>query len=291
MKKENITIESVSNNFNNIYDVIVNLKNIIEKELDKINILYETTMDNLAKSFLKKHEQLLKEENELKEKLQIEVTKSKEKLETYLSTSIDDIKLSERLKKGIEEMKDKEDNIIKIISYVSKANQTQKEMINLSKQLMQNIKFNFDDNKNEINFEKYIFNGIPILENIEIKDITYNSCCIKWDVKKFNFDLNKIKYIIEMKKENENYQKEYEGNKNEYIINNLTSSKNYDIRICLSYDDNYLGEMSSIQKLKTKELSNILKETNKEYEYFNKLLEWSEGKNVELKHFITNVVI
>ena len=101
MKKENITIESVSNNFNNIYDVIVNLKNIIEKEIDKINILYETTMDNLAKSFLKKHEQLLKEENELKEKLQIEVTKSKEKLETYLSTSIDDIKLSERLKKGI----------------------------------------------------------------------------------------------------------------------------------------------------------------------------------------------
>ena len=210
MKKENITIESVSNNFNNIYDVIVNLKNIIEKEIDKINILYETTMDNLAKSFLKKQEQLLKEENELKEKLQIEVTKSKEKLETYLSTSIDDIKLSERLKKGIKKMKDKEENILKIISYVSKANQTQKEMINLSKQLMQNIKFNFDDNKNEINFEKYIFNGIPILENIEIKDITYNSCCIKWDVKNFNFDLNKIKYIIEMKKENENYQKKYE---------------------------------------------------------------------------------
>ena len=106
-------------------------------------------MDNLTKSFLKKHEQLLKEENELKEKLQIAVTKSKESLENYLSTSINDIKLSERLKKGIEKMKDKEENIIKIISYVSKANQTQNQMINLTKQLMQNIKFNFDENKNE----------------------------------------------------------------------------------------------------------------------------------------------
>ena len=85
-----------------------------------------------------------------------------------------------------------------------------------------------------------------------------------------------------MKKESDKFQKIYEGNKNEYLINNLASSTNYDIRICLSYDDNYLGELSSIQKLKTKELSNILKETNKEYEYFNKLLEWSEGKNVEL---------
>ena len=72
-------------------------------------------MDDLTKSYSKKHEQLLKEENELKEKLQIEVTKTKENLENYLSTSINEIKLSERLKKGIEKMKDKEENIIKII--------------------------------------------------------------------------------------------------------------------------------------------------------------------------------
>ena len=93
-------------------------------------------MEDLTKSFLKKHEQLLKEENALKEQLQIEVTKSKENLENYLSVSINNIKLSERLNKGIEKMKDKEENIIKIISYVSKANQTQNQMINLTKQLM-----------------------------------------------------------------------------------------------------------------------------------------------------------
>ena len=237
-------------------------------------------MDDLTKSFLKKHELLIKEENKLKEHLQIEVTKSKENLENYLSTSINDIKLSERLKKGIEKMKNKEENIIKLISYVSKANKTQKEMINLSTKLMYNIKFHFDENKNEMEYEKYLF-SLPIPENIEVKDITYNSFSIKWNIKDLNIDSNKIKYVIEMKKENDKFQKIYEGNKNEYLINNLTSSTNYDIRICLSYDNNY-GEWSSIQKIKTKELSNILKETNQEYEYINKLLEWTKGKNIEL---------
>ena len=130
-------------------------------------------------------------------------------------------------------MKDKEENTIKIISYVSKANQTQREMINLSITKMQNIKFQFDENKNDIKFEKYDFNESPVPENIEIQNITYNSCNIKYDVKNLNFDLNKIKCIIEIRKENENYQKVYEGNKNQYLINNLTSGTNYDIRICL----------------------------------------------------------
>ena len=112
-------------------------------------------MEDVTKSYLKKHEQLLKEENELKEKLQIEVTKAKEKLENYLSTSNNDIKLSDRIKKGIVKMKNKEENMIKILSYVSKANKTQKEMINLSQQFMKNIKFNYIEDKNEIKYEEY----------------------------------------------------------------------------------------------------------------------------------------
>ena len=40
-------------------------------------------MDEVSKSFQKKHEQLLKVENNIKEKLQIEVTKIKEQLVFY----------------------------------------------------------------------------------------------------------------------------------------------------------------------------------------------------------------
>ena len=39
-------------------------------------------------------------------------------------------------------MKYKEENIIKKLSYVSKANKTKKEMVDLSQQFMKNIKFN-----------------------------------------------------------------------------------------------------------------------------------------------------
>ena len=182
LKKENITIESESNNFNEIYDKIVNLKNRIEKEIDKINKLYDKTIEDLTQSYLKKHEQLLKEENDLKEKLQNEVTKSKEKLENYLSLANNDIKLSERIMKGIEKMKNKDENIIKIISYVSKANKTRNEIIYLSGEFMKNIKFHYEEEKSQIKFEEYFFNGIPLPENIEIKDITVFSCSVSLDI-------------------------------------------------------------------------------------------------------------
>ena len=46
------------------------LKNKIDDELNIINNLYEKTIDDLTKSYLKKHEKLLKEENDIKERLQ-----------------------------------------------------------------------------------------------------------------------------------------------------------------------------------------------------------------------------
>jgi len=259
LKKENITVESVSNNFNGIYDKIVNIKNLIEKEIDKINNLYEKTMKDVTKSYMKKHAKLIKEENELKEKLQNKVTKAKENLENYLSESNNDIKFSERIKKGIEKMSNLE-RMIKILSYVSKANKTQKDMIKLSTRFMKNIKFSYEKNKNEIIFEEYYFNGLPIPENIEIKDITDYSFNISWDTKKLNginFNYDKLKYKIEIKKENGNFESIYKNNKKNYTINNLTSDTNYEIRICSLYND-ISGAWTEIQKIKTKEIGYML---------------------------------
>ena len=69
LKKENITIESSIKEFNNNSLKLSELKNKIEDEINKINNLYEKTIDELTKSFLKRHEKLLKEENEIKEKI------------------------------------------------------------------------------------------------------------------------------------------------------------------------------------------------------------------------------
>jgi biopolymer transport protein ExbB/TolQ len=80
---------------------INNLKNNIEKEITKIDTLYDQVNKETTKSFELKHEQLTKEENELKEKLQNEVTKVKEKMEKSLSKINNIIKICEKIKKGI----------------------------------------------------------------------------------------------------------------------------------------------------------------------------------------------
>ena len=58
LKKENITINSSLNEFNETTKKIISLKDSIEKEINKINELYEKTNDELTKSFQIKHEKL-----------------------------------------------------------------------------------------------------------------------------------------------------------------------------------------------------------------------------------------
>ena len=69
------------------------------------------------------------EEKNLKEKLQNEVTKTKEKLENLLSESNYIIKTNEKLDKGIKILEKEEDkNMVKILSYISKINKNKKEI-------------------------------------------------------------------------------------------------------------------------------------------------------------------
>ena len=128
IKKEKITIESTKKDFNEYSKKIMNLKSKIETEINKINNLYDKTIDDLTKSYKKKHELLLQEENKLKEKLKNEVTKIKEKLELFLSESNSEIKISENIEKGIKRMEKEDKNIIKILYYVSKINKIKKNM-------------------------------------------------------------------------------------------------------------------------------------------------------------------
>ena len=81
---------------------ILNLKQKIEKEILTIDELYEKINKEVTDSFLKKHEKLYKEENDLKENLKTEVTKVKEKLENFLSESNNIIKNNEKINKEYE---------------------------------------------------------------------------------------------------------------------------------------------------------------------------------------------
>ena len=150
----------------------------------------------------------------------------------------------------------KKKNMLKIISYISKINKTQKNMKRLLSEFMKNINFTYEEEKCNIKYEEYYFNGnIYIPKNIQFKEINYNTINLTWNLDLMNnlilnIDKDKIKYNVELKKENEQFKQIYEGKNNECNINNLDLNTNYYIRIRSSYD-NIKGEWTEEQKIKT----------------------------------------
>ena len=116
--------------------------------------MYEKTLEEITKSFLLKHEELVMKENNIKDKLQIEVTKFKEYLENYLLKSNNEIKLSEKIDRRLKKMQSEENNILKNIAYVSKLNKSQKEMKNLLSAEIKSLKFQYQENECNIKYEE-----------------------------------------------------------------------------------------------------------------------------------------
>ena len=227
------------------------------------------------------------EENNLKEKLQTEVTKVKEQLENFLSKTNNIIKINEKINKGIKSLEKEEKNMTKKLSYISKINKNQKEIKTLLSQLMRTLKISFNEEESTIKYEDYYFNGIQIPKNIEFKEI--GSCNLKvfWkpdDINILNIDKNKIKYKVEIRKDNkkEKFVQIYEGTNTNYLIDNLIKNTSYEIRICSVYND-IMSNWTEIQKVKTKDFDSIiLRESQKENEFFKKIMEWSGYKSMEL---------
>ena len=197
--------------------------------------------------------------------------------------------------------------MIKILSYVSKINQNQKEIKNLLKQLIKNLNISFNEKETQIKYDKYFFNGIQIPKDIKFDDIGTEHFQIFWKIDNINvkhYDKNNIKFIVELRKENNNekFHKVYEGNKMNCTIENLILNTNYEIRIC-SFNNGLIGEWCQIQKIKTNDFDSIiLRESKREKEFLDKIYEWSGYKKLELlyrgsrdgvqvKHFIKNVTI
>ena len=149
------------------------------------------------------------------------------------------------------------------------------------------IKICFEEKENKVKYEEYFFNGIPSPKNIEFNDIDINSLKVNWKIDNINIlniDKNKIKFKIEIRKENsdDNFNKIYEGNEMNYLINNLDSNTNYEIRICSIYND-INSIYSEIKKVKTNEyISLILKESKRYDEFIRKIYEWSGYNNMKL---------
>jgi hypothetical protein len=143
---------------------------------------------------------------------------------------------------------------------------------------MKNLKISFEEDKSSIKYEDYYFSGMPIPKEIEFKDINNNNFKIFWkmdDINMKDIDKNKIKYKVEIRKENsdEKFIQKYEGSENNCLIDNLNVKTNYEIRICCLYN-NLIGPWTEIHKIKTKNVLNesiILKD---EIENINLIKGW-----------------
>ena len=165
-------MDNSKDDFNKFSEKPKTLKNSIEEEIDKINKLYDKIFGEITKSFERRHEKLIIQENELKEELQNKVTQTKEKLENFLSESNRIINIGEKINKGINKLeKETEKNMIKILSYISKINNNKNETNDLLSKFMKNLNLSFQEEETNIKYQEYYFNGIQIPKDIQITDV------------------------------------------------------------------------------------------------------------------------
>ena len=152
---------------------------------------------------------------------------------------------------------------------------------------MKNIKINFNKEKSDINYDEYNFNGINLPKDIEIEDINSKTLKVSWkldEIKIDNIDINKINFKVEIKKENsdELFNKIYEGQEKNCLIENLNKSTNYEIRICSLYDNIYSDYIKVIHRTDFFSESVILNQNDKKI-LLNWLSRQYQGKNIYMK--------
>ena len=188
--------------------------------------------------------------------MQNKVTKIKEELENNL-TEINSLKnISNRINKGFETYKKE----IEKLNYISKINQIKKSCENILVKLIKSMEFEYKEKENDIIFKEYYFNGISPPTNIEFKEINLSNLKILWkngDINNKNIkNINDIKFILEIKEQNRQFQKIYEGNNNYYELTNISLKDNYEFRLCSIFND-LISPWTDIQKFNLSELNNL----------------------------------
>ena len=158
LKKQDLTIGKVIEEFNAMFEKVSDLKNKIDKEIVNINSSFDKTMNDIKQYFIEMHEKLLKEENELIEKLKNEVTKVKEKMENTLSEINEEIRLNDRINKIANKLEKDDENLIKMIAFVSKIKNHIAIMNETMKKPLKSIEFNFKRENKSLDFKEYNIN-------------------------------------------------------------------------------------------------------------------------------------
>ena len=146
-------------------------------------------------------------------------------------------------------------------------------MKRINSTLLRNININYEEDKKNIKYDEYYFNGLPVPQNIKIENLNSTGGKIYWDIDNINIiykynDKNELQYLIELRKEGKYFKRIFKSiyAANNYTINNLENNTNYEIRICSLWIFKHCSEWSKIFKFKTPDFKDsiIFKESNKE---------------------------
>ena len=238
------------------------LKEKIENELTKLTDLEEKISKEMKESFIKQHENLTKIEKELNNDLIKKVTVIKDKLENFISESIEIIKGNEKINKYtqyFEKNREKSNpDIIKILSYISEIENNNQKVFHFINESMINMNINFNENTNTLEYTDYYFNGISSPINIQLNGENNNIINISWKIDEQFKILGKAyqsKFNIEIIDKNNNIY-EFEGKETNIEIRNLIYNEDYEFRIRTIYN-NEKGIWSEKKKILKNRYSNF----------------------------------
>ena len=233
------------------------LKEKIENELTKLTDLEEKISKEMKESFIKQHENLTKIEKELNNDLIKKVTVIKDKLENFISESIEIIKGNEKINKYtqyFEKNREKSNpDIIKTLSYISEIENNNQKVFHFINESMINMNINFNENTNTLEYIDYYFNGISSPINIQLNEENNNIINISWKIDEQFKILGKAyqsKFNIEIIDKNNNIY-EFEGKETNIEIRNLIYNEVYEFRIRTIYN-NEKGIWSEKKKIKNR---------------------------------------
>ena len=247
LKSNNISYDKSISDFDKVFKKIKNIKQRIEEEMEEINISQKKIFNEITTSFEDQRNKLNRKEKQLKLELEEKVKQIKEELNKFLNDVNQLILFNERTNKAIENF-EKTNNTEKIraLYYISEININNEKTKEFFKIPIRNLDISFNSDLNTLDYKDYYFSGIPVPKNIKTE--IQGNVILSWDIDKFkvkDFDNKKIKYEVEIKKDNEIFSNEsYEK------IMHLDRQKlnnDCEIKIRAIYDDIY-GNWSEIQK-------------------------------------------
>ena len=228
------------------------MKEKIEKEIKKIEDSQLKVFGEITSSFKKKHLELEKEEKDLTFELITKVTKIKNELENSLKESDKKLSICEKIiQAGINFEKTFNQNELKKLYYIIEMKKKEEETKNFIKKKIKNYSICFDNEYNEISFDEYYFNVIPIPKDINY-EIKGDNLLLTWKIGDSKIE-EPYEYIIQINVNNK--EKIYKTPFNQFLLEKYESNVEYEVKIRVSSDDEF-GDWSEIKNFKIDSNSN-----------------------------------